>query len=146
MAAGLGLDATGAGLAPSAVDTARLKARQRHRTTRFLRHDAQNPADPGESFGAVLDCGLFNVFGDGDRPPTPATCGPRWRPLRPVLSAVQQRHPAPGGPARVHRVSQDKPCASFADGWHIGAIEPATIAITTDPDGIRAWLAALTRT
>ena len=35
MAAGLGLDATGAGLAPSAVDTARHKARQRGRTTRF---------------------------------------------------------------------------------------------------------------
>jgi len=46
----------------------------------------------------------------------------------------------------VHRVSQDEPCASFADGWHIGAIEPATIAIAIDPDGIRAWLAALTRT
>jgi hypothetical protein len=46
----------------------------------------------------------------------------------------------------VHRVSQDKTCASFADWWHIGAIEPATIDIATDPDGIRAWLAALTRT
>jgi hypothetical protein len=46
----------------------------------------------------------------------------------------------------VHRVSQDKTCASFADGWHIGAIEPATTALTTGPDGIRAWLAALTRT
>src|SRR6266571_7217451 len=57
MAAGLGLDATRAGLAPSAVDTARHKARQRDRTTRFLRHDARNPADLGESFGAVLDRG-----------------------------------------------------------------------------------------
>ena len=54
MAAGLGLDATRAGLAPSAVDTARHKARQRDRTTRFLRHDARNPADLGESFDAVL--------------------------------------------------------------------------------------------
>jgi hypothetical protein len=69
-----------AGLAPSAVDTARHKARQRDRATRFLRHDARNLADLGESFDAVLDCGLFHVFGDGDRPPTPATCGPRWRP------------------------------------------------------------------
>ena len=36
--------------------------------------------------------------------------------------------------------------ASFADGWHIGAIEPATTGITTGPDGICAWLAALART
>jgi cyclopropane fatty-acyl-phospholipid synthase-like methyltransferase len=67
MAADLGLDATGAGLAPSALDTARHKARRRGRTTRFLRHDAWNLADLGESFDAVLDCGRFHVFGDGDR-------------------------------------------------------------------------------
>jgi hypothetical protein len=59
---------------------------------------------------------------------------------------VLQRHPAPGGSARLHRVSRGEIYASFADGWHIGAIEPATIAIAIDPDGIRAWLAALTRT
>jgi cyclopropane fatty-acyl-phospholipid synthase-like methyltransferase len=67
MAAGLGLDATSAGLAPSAPDTARHKARQRGRTTRFLRHDTRNLAGPGESFDTVLDCGLFHIFGDGDR-------------------------------------------------------------------------------
>jgi hypothetical protein len=67
MAARLGLDATGAGLAPSAPDTARHKARQRGRTTRFLRHDARNPADLGGSSVTVLDGGLVHVFGDGDR-------------------------------------------------------------------------------
>ena len=34
---------------------------------------------------------------------------------------------------------------AFADGWQIDSIVPATIDITTDPDGIRAWLVALTR-
>lgn len=67
MAAGLGLDGTGVDIAPSALDTARHKARQRGRTTRFLRHDARNLADLSESFDTVLDCGLFHVFGDGDR-------------------------------------------------------------------------------
>jgi hypothetical protein len=43
-------------------------------------------------------------------------------------------------------VSQDETCASFAGGWHIGAIEPATTGIAIDQDRIRAWLAALTRT
>ena len=37
--------------------------------------------------------------------------------------------------------------ATGADGWRVDAIEPATIDITTGPpSGIRAWLAALTRT
>ncbi len=33
----------------------------------------------------------------------------------------------------------------MAEGWRVDSIEPATIDITTDPDGIRAWLVALTR-
>jgi hypothetical protein len=46
-----------------------------------------------------------------------------------------------------HEVRQDVIKASFADGWRVDAIEPATIDITTGPPGgIRAWLAALTRT
>ncbi|MEU1273239.1 hypothetical protein [Streptomyces sp. NPDC005799] len=34
---------------------------------------------------------------------------------------------------------------AFAAGWHIDSIEPATIDITIDRDGIRAWLVAATR-
>jgi 2-polyprenyl-3-methyl-5-hydroxy-6-metoxy-1,4-benzoquinol methylase len=29
--------------------------------------------------------------------------------------------------------------------WRVDSIEPATIEITSDPDGVRAWFAALTR-
>jgi hypothetical protein len=54
MAAGLGLDATGVDLAPSALDTARHQARQRGRTTWLLRHDARNLADLGEAWLAAL--------------------------------------------------------------------------------------------
>ena len=45
----------------------------------------------------------------------------------------------------VHRVSMGEIITAFADGWQIDSIEPATIDITTDPGGIRSWLAALTR-
>src|ERR1022692_1097774 len=67
MAAGLGLDATGIDLAASALRAAERKARERALTARFLRPDARQLADLGESFDTVLDCGLFHTFGGDDR-------------------------------------------------------------------------------
>ena len=46
---------------------------------------------------------------------------------------------------RTRRVTQEEIRVSFADGWRVDSIEPATIDITTDPEGVRAWLTALTR-
>ena len=54
------------------------------------------------------------------------------------------RQPAGNWPW-VHRVTRADLTSAFADGWHVDSIEPATIEITTDPDGIRAWSAALRR-
>ena len=146
MAAGLGLDATGADLAPSALDTARHKARQRGRTTRFLRHDAGNLADPGESFDTVLGCGLFHVFGDGDRATYAGNLRSAAAPRGRYFPAVLQQQPAarrlgtaaPGEPGRDlrlvrRRVAHRRDRASHDRHHH-------------QPDGIRAWLAALTRT
>jgi len=42
--------------------------------------------------------------------------------------------------------ARDEITASFTDGWRVDSLEPATIEITTDPAGIRAWLLAATRT
>jgi hypothetical protein len=36
--------------------------------------------------------------------------------------------------------------ACFAQGWRIDSIEATTLDSRTDPDGIPAWLVALTRT
>jgi hypothetical protein len=35
--------------------------------------------------------------------------------------------------------------AAFAHGWQIDSLEPATIDVTSEPNGIRAWLLAATR-
>ncbi|MEW2081039.1 hypothetical protein [Streptomyces sp. NPDC005283] len=45
----------------------------------------------------------------------------------------------------MRKLTRDETEASFGDGWRIDSIEPDTIDIATDPDGIRAWLVALTR-
>lgn len=147
MAAGLGLDATGVDLAASALRAAEQKARDRSLTARFLRRDARRLPDLGEYFDTVLDCGLFHIFGDGDRTACATSLRSVTRPGgRCFLLCFSDAHPQ-GSPAGVHEVRQDVIKASFADGWRVDAIEPATIDITTGPPGgIRAWLAALTRT
>ena len=145
MAAGLGLDATGIDLAATALRIAEQKTRQRGLTARFLRWDALRLDRLGESFGTVLDCGLFHIFGADDRVAYTrslrAALAPGGRYFMLCISDAQP----PGDWGRVHRVSMGEIIAAFADGWQVASIEPATLDITTSPYGIRAWLAAVTR-
>ncbi len=145
MAAGLGLDATGVDLASRALHAARGKARARGLTARFFRHDARRLADLGESFDTVLDCGLFHIFDDDDRA---AYAGSLHSVLLPggryFMLGFSDRQPGEWG--RMRKLAQADIRAAFAGGWQVDSIEASTIHITTDPDGIRAWLVALTRT
>ncbi len=144
MCASLGLDATGVDLASVAIHTAREKAFQRGLTARFFVRDARNLADLGESFDTVLDCGLFHVFRDDDRPGYVDS-------LRSVLVpggryfvlCFSDRQPGDWG--RVHGLTEDEINGAFAQGWRIDLIESATIDITTDADGILAWLVTVIR-
>ncbi|OLZ74352.1 SAM-dependent methyltransferase [Streptomyces sp. IMTB 2501] len=143
LAAGLGLDATGVDLASRAIDAAEKKAGERGLTARFLLHDARRLAGLGESFDTVLDCGLFHVFDDTDRS---AFVGSLHSVLRQggryFMLCFSDLQPGDQGPRRVTRREID---AAFAEVWRTDSVEPATIDITTDPDGIRAWLVAATR-
>ena len=67
MAAALGLEATGIDAAPTAIEKAREKARERGLDVRFIVGDLTGPADPEDRFDTVLDCGCFHVFDDEDR-------------------------------------------------------------------------------
>jgi SAM-dependent methyltransferase len=146
MSAGLGLDATGVDLATTALRAAEAKARERGLTARFLSRDARQLTGLGERFDTVLDCGLFHIFSADDRvayldslrsimPP-----GGRY-----FLLCFSDQQPNDNW-QRVHRVTRTEIEASFDDGWRVDSIEPSTIDITTDPNGIRAWLATVTRT
>ena len=144
MCAGLGLEATGIDLAARALTTAQAKARSRGMQACFLRRDARRLSELSETYGTVLDCGLFHVFDGGDGAAYIAG-------LRSVLRSggryfmlcISDRQP--GGWGRVHKLSQEEITASFTDGWRIDSIEPASIEITTSPGHIQAWLTALTR-
>lgn len=144
MCADLGLDATGVDLASRALDAAKEKARDRGLTARFLRHDARRLADLGESFDTVLDCGLFHIFDEADRAAFVDSLRAVLEPGgRYFMLCFSDRQPGAWGP---HRLTREEIESSFADGWRIDSIEPATIDVTIDPDGIRAWLVAATRT
>src|SRR6266568_3429515 len=85
-----------------------------------------------------LDAGLFHIFNDDDRT---AYVGSLRSVLEPggryyMLCFSDQQA---GEWGRVHKVTQDEIKASFAEGWRVDSIEPATIDIATDPYGIRAW-------
>jgi cyclopropane fatty-acyl-phospholipid synthase-like methyltransferase len=144
LAASLGLEATGIDSAPTAIAIAAGKARDRSLTARFLVWNALQVAALDEQFDTVIDCGLFHIFADDDRRAFVDNLRAVIRPGgRYFMLCFSDRQPGDIGPRRV---TQDEIRASFSDGWQVDAIEPATIDITSDPTGARAWRAAITRT
>ena len=143
MAAALGLDATGVDSAPTAIAKAEAKAEERGLRARFLVADALELAALGESFDTVLDCGLFHVFDDDDRPRFVESLAAAVPPGgRYHMLCFSDRQPGEWGPRRV---GQDEIRASFSAGWRIESIDAATIEITIDPAAVQAWLASMVR-
>ena len=144
MAASFGLKALGVDAAPAAIEIAERKARERGLPARFVVHDALRLGELGEQFDTVLDCGLFHVFGDEDRARFVKSLAAVVPPGgRYFMLCFSDRQPTGWGPRRI---SQDEIRASFADGWRVDAIEAATLEVTIDPAGVRAWRVAVTRT
>lgn len=144
MAAGLGLDATGVDIAPAALRAAERKARDRGSTARFLRCDARRLDELDESFDTVLDSGLFHIFDDEARAAYVASVRSVLRPGgRYFVLCFSDREPGDQGPRRITRTDID---STFAEGWRIDSVDPATLDSPTDPAGIHGWLIALTRT
>jgi SAM-dependent methyltransferase len=143
MAAALGLDATGVDASSAAIGIAQRKAEERQLSARFVIWDALELAGLAESFDTVLDCGLFHVFDDADRPKLVDA-------LRASMPAGATYHmlcfsdlePGDWGPRRV---TQDELRASFQDGWRVEAIVPSELEVTMDAGSARAWLSTIVR-
>jgi cyclopropane fatty-acyl-phospholipid synthase-like methyltransferase len=143
MAAGLGLAATGVDAAPRAVAIAQRKARERNLPARFLVANALDLAPLGERYDTVLDCGLFHVFDDDERPRFAESLRAAIEPGgRYFMLCFSDREPGDWGPRRV---SQDEIRAIFTDGWRVESIEAAEIDITMAPGAALSWLATITR-
>jgi SAM-dependent methyltransferase len=143
LAARLGLEATGIDVAPTAIAAAEAKAAERGLRARFLVWNALELTDLGERFDTVIDSGCFHVLDDDDRAAyVAALAAATWAGGRCHLLCFSDRQPGEFGPRRV---SQDELRASFADGWRVDAVEPATIATRSDPGSVLGWLASMTR-
>jgi ubiquinone/menaquinone biosynthesis C-methylase UbiE len=141
MAAELGLDATGIDIAPSAIRLAEAKAKERSVTARFVVGDVLELDALDAQFDSVLDCGLFHVLDDDDRPRFAASLasvvveGGRYSML-----CFSEREPGDWGPRRV---TQAEIRATFSGGWTVESIEPSDIFITLRPEPVQAWLATI---
>jgi SAM-dependent methyltransferase len=142
LAAERGLEATGIDAAPTAIRRARDKAEHRSLNAHFEVWDALDLPALGKQFDTVFDCGLFHVLDDGDRARFVSSVSAVVEPDgRYFLLCFSDKEPGDWGPRRVHK---EELLTSFV-GWRIDSIEDTVLDLTWNPEGARAWLAALTR-
>jgi SAM-dependent methyltransferase len=144
LAASRGLEAVGFDAAPAAIAKAEEKARERGLSARFVVDDALDLSPLGETFDTVVDCGLFHVFEDDDRPRYVRSLSGVVSPGgRVFLLCFSDRQPGDWGPRRVR---DDELRSSFVDGWEVESIEPTTLDVTFMPEPVQSWLATIRRT
>jgi SAM-dependent methyltransferase len=139
----LGHTVWGIDTAPSAIEKARQKARDRGIEVHFLVRDAMNLNQIEKSFDTVIDSGLFHALSDLERP-----CFVRN--LIDVLNpggtyfmlCFSDREPGGYGPRRI---SQPEIREVFASGWRINYIRPAIFENRIKAEGAKAWIASITR-
>jgi pimeloyl-ACP methyl ester carboxylesterase/SAM-dependent methyltransferase len=143
LAARMGFETTGIDSAPTAIEIAKRKARDRGLEARFLVWNALDLASLGRQFDTVLDSGLFHVFNDNDRAAYVASLSAATAPGgRYFMLCFSERQPGDFGPRRV---TQAEIRASFQKGWRVDAIDAVQLEANLGPEGIFAWLAQITR-
>ncbi len=136
----LGIDAS-----PRAVGKAIDKARERSlsASAEFLVADVFALEGLGRRFDAGLDCGLFHVFDDHERPVYAASLAGVVRSGGALhLLCFSDRQPPGRGPRRV---SEQELRDTFTDGWRIREIVPAIFETNFDEPEVQAWRASIDR-
>jgi cyclopropane fatty-acyl-phospholipid synthase-like methyltransferase len=136
----LGIDAS-----PRAIGKAIDKARERGlERAEFLVADVFALEGLGRTFDSALDCGLFHVFDDHERPVYAASLAGVVNPGGTLhLLCFSEREPLKWGPRRV---TEAEIRATFDDGWSVTEIVPALFETNRDEGDVRAWRATIRRT
>ncbi|MDQ1748425.1 MAG: hypothetical protein QOD07_2688 [Frankiaceae bacterium] len=145
LAASLGATAYGVDMSPTAIERARAKAESRGLSVRFEAGDLLSLPLPAAAFDTVLDSGVFHSFDDAERPRYVSVLSSVARPGAALcLMCFSERQPGDWGPRRVTEAEMR---ASFAEGWSVDRIEPATFEINpfADVESVEAWLAVFRR-
>jgi cyclopropane fatty-acyl-phospholipid synthase-like methyltransferase len=141
--ASMGFEVWGIDAAPSAIKKAKEKAKERGITVNFLVSDALKLQLLQNKFDTVIDCGLFHVFSDEERPIFAASLSSALYPNgKYFMLCFSEHEPGSYGPRRV---TQAEIRATFSKGWKINYIREAVLEITFGPDGVKAWLSSITR-
>jgi SAM-dependent methyltransferase len=141
--AGWGYEVTGIDAAGAAIRKAKEKSRGRRVPAVFLEWDALEISGLGKRFDTVIDCGLFHVFSDEERPlyveglRSVLVPGGIFRML-----CFSEREPGDWGPRRV---TQREIREAFGRGWKVDSIREARFETNLGPEGCRAWLSSMTR-
>jgi len=142
--AGLGFNVTGIDGAGAAIRKAKEKSRGRRASAVFLEWDALEISGLGKRFETVIDCGLFHVFSDEERPlyveglSSVLVPGGTFRML-----CFSEMEPGDWGPRRV---TQQEIRKAFDGGWKVNSIREACFETNLGPAGCRAWLSSIVRT
>jgi SAM-dependent methyltransferase len=135
----LGVDAS-----PRAVGKAIDKARERELgEAEFLVADVFTLEGLGRYFDAALDCGLFHVFDDHERPVYAASLAGVVRPGGTMyVLCFSDREPPGWGPRRV---SEGEIRSTFNQGWEVREIRPTAFETNLEAGSVHAWLASIVR-
>ncbi len=141
--ASLGFEVWGIDATPSAIKKAKEKAKEREITVNFLISDALKLQLLQTKFDTVIDCGLFHVFSDDERPIFAASLSSAlYSGGKYFMLCFSEHEPGSYGPRRV---TQPEIRSTFSKGWKINYIREAELETKFDPDGVKAWLSSITR-
>jgi SAM-dependent methyltransferase len=139
-----GLEVLGIDASPRAIGKAMDKARERALSgIDFLVADVFGVGGLGRRFGSALDCGLFHVLDDHERPVYAASLGDALEAGGVLhLLCFSDEEPPGWGPRRV---SEAELRATFAHGWQVLDVVPTVFETNLGDDGVRAWRATILR-
>ncbi len=137
----LGFEVWGIDAAPSAIKKGKEKAKERGITVNYLVSDALKLQLLQNKFDTVIDCGLFHVFSDEERPIFAASLFSALYPGgKYFMLCFSEREPGTYGPRRV---TQAEIRAAFSKGWKINYIREAVLETTFGSEGVKAWLSSI---
>ncbi len=138
----LGFEVWGIDAAPSAIKKAKENAKQRGITVNFLVFDALNLQSLHNKFDTVIDCGLFHVFTDEERPIFAANLSSVLYPGgRYLMLCFSEHEPGSFGPRRV---TQAEIRVTFSKSWKIKYIREAEFETRFGAENVKAWLSSIT--
>jgi len=141
--ASLGFEAWGIDAALSAIKKAKEKAKKRGIKVNFMAGDALKLQSIKNKFDTIIDCGLFHVFSDEERPIFAASLYSALYPNgKYFMLCFSEHEPGSYGPRRV---TQAEIRAAFSKGWKINYIREAVLETTFGSEGVKAWLSSISR-